>query len=73
MSTGNRIYIAAVSAFIIAFGNGRFFGGLENAFFPAQAVCFEEETEIGELTVIKGDGEIEISFRIAEIIRDIFE
>lgn len=72
MTRGSRVYIAAVSAFIFAFGSGNRFGLKENAFFPAQAVHFEEEeTEIGELTVIKGEGKIEISFRIAEIIREI--
>ena len=72
MIRGSRLYIAAVSAFIFAFGNGRFFSGIQNAFFPAQAVHFEEEkTKIGELTVINGEGEIEISFRIAEFILEL--
>ena len=74
MTTCSRLYIAAVSAFIFAFGSGRNIRFMENAFFPAQAVHFEEEkTKIGELTVINGEGEIEISFRIAEFILELMD
>ena len=74
MTRGSRVYIAAVSAFIFAFGSGSRFSLKESAFFPAQAVHFEEEkTKIGELTVINGEGEIEISFRIAEFILELMD
>lgn len=44
-----------------------------DAFFPSQALCLEnKETESG-ITVIKDSGDIEISFKVAEIFHRLFD
>ena len=73
--SASKYHICILSAFVFALGSG---SASENspelhAFFPTQAVCIDEEKQESGMTVICENGDISVSLRLTEIIRDIMD
>lgn len=72
MSVSKKLAVSIAAAFAFSVLSGKQTVDI-SAFFPSQAICFENEQSenIGGVTLIDTAGEIEFSFRIVEIIEDL--
>lgn len=77
MTRSARLKASLMAAMVFSFTGGSLSAKIparENLFCPSQAICTETAAEVGEpLTVVKDSGDIQISFKIAELIRDMLK
>lgn len=76
MSNFTRFKISLVAALVISMMGGtaaKGFPAKQNIFFPSQALHTDFGTDDEALTVVRSSDRIEISFRIVEVLRNLFK